>query len=208
MNAKPLWLGAVLVVLAGYGFLFRGAEARIDDRLDANARTLAQLAADERTLRAGAALARERRALGERLRRVDLDGDRTAVVARFIRAAARIAAQHHTAVSTIAAQPSAAQPSAAQPSPAASPAPLLAAADPFEPIPLDLTVDGRYADVLATIAALSGARVLVAVEVVGLARKQAGSADPALRAQLHVVIERLALPAASAPAPDVRARPA
>ena len=196
MSAKPLWFAAVLVVLAGYVFVFRAAEARIDDRRADNARIAAQLAAAERTLQARGALERERHVLHERLRRVDLDGDRTAVEARFVRAAARIAAQHRTTIASISAQGGASRSLA--PVPAQAPVVSQTSADPFEPIALDLTVEGRYADVLATIAALSGARALAAVDVVALARKQAGSADPTLSAQLRVAIEYLAAPATTA----------
>ncbi|MEA2664008.1 MAG: hypothetical protein QOI11_952, partial [Candidatus Eremiobacteraeota bacterium] len=114
-----------------------------------------------------------------------------------------IAARHHTTIASIAAvgpptgaatgAGTAASPPGAAPSPNR---PARPPADTFEAIPLDLTVEGRYADVLATVAALSSARVPAMVDVASLARKQAGSPDATLSAQLHVTIQRL-VPAAA-----------
>ena len=198
-DARALWFTAVLIVLAGWAFGFRADESRIADRVDDERRLRAQLAAAERTLSTRPALERERATLRARLRRVDLEGDRTTAVARFVRDAAAVAARHRTTIAAIAAVGSArtaAPPvtSAAMPSPRTAPAStaLQAPADAFEAIALDLTVEGRYADLLAAFAALSSGRVPTAVEVVSLARKQAGSPTATLSAQLHVVIERLA----------------
>ncbi len=208
-DAKAVTFAAVLVLLSGCIFVFRADEARIRERIADDRSTLAQLASAERTLRARPALERERGALHARLRKVDLDGDRTAIAARFVRDGASIAARHHTTIAAIAAVGPASGATAAS-APAAGSAPQRAggqappAADAFEPIPLDVTVEGRYADVLATIAALSAARVPTVVDVASLARKQAGSPDATVSAQLHVVIQHLIPP----PPADAATRPA
>jgi hypothetical protein len=226
-DAKAVTFAAVLVLLSGCIFVFRADEARIGERVADDRSTLAQLASAERTLRARPELERERGALHARLRKVDLDGDRTAIAARFVRDGASIAARHHTTIAAIAAvgptsgaiaasapaassaltastasvSSRAVMPTAGvQPAPGQTPP----AADAFEPIPLDVTVEGRYADVLATIAALSAARVPTVVDVASLARKQAGSSDATVSAQLHVVIQHL-IPTTPA---DAATRPA
>lgn len=234
-DANAVTFAAVLVLLTGCVFVFRGDEARIGERVAADQRILAQLASAERTLHARAGLERERDGLRAHLRTVDLDGDRTAVAARFVRDAAGIAARHHTTIASISAvgQPggpvsasvtvsrsasvsssaSAQGPGtsliSAAPSPSGAsrvvgvPGVAGALTDTFEAIPLDLTVEGRYADVLATIGALSADRVPTMVDVASLARKQVGSPDPTVSAQVHVTIERLApaTPASAATRP-------
>jgi hypothetical protein len=217
-DANAVTFAAVLVLLTGCVFVFRGDETRIGERVAADRRILAQLASAERTLHARTGLERERDGLRARLRTVDLDGDRTAIAARFVRDAAGIAARHHTTIASIAAvgpaggpasasvtasrsAPSSASASAQRPgtpvvpaalSPSGVPGVAGALADTFEALPLDLTVEGRYADVLATIGALSADRVPTVVDVASLARKQVGSPDPTVSAQVHVTIERLA----------------
>ncbi len=195
-DAKAIWFCAVLVVLGGFFFVFRVDEDRIDERLAANAGAAAQLAADERRLRTVPSLETERRRLRQRLRQVDLEGDTGSLVARFLHDAAAISARHHTVIASIAA----AAPLALA-TPTAPPAVTTAA---FDGLALDLTVEGRYADVLATIRDLSAARVLAAIDVTSLARKTSTSTDPTLSATLHVVVERL-VPATPA---RVRTQPA
>lgn len=189
-GAKLLRFAAVVVVLAAYAVVFRAGEARIAERLDENARIVERLRAGERTLASRTRVEARRAQLRDRLRAVELDAGRSALTARFVRDAARIAAAHHVTIPAIA---------------ATGPQNALAAApndanDPFESIPLDVTVEGRYADVLATLRALSTARVLAAVDVASLARKHADGPDATLTAALHVVLERLAPAAAPAPA--------
>jgi hypothetical protein len=194
-DAKAIVFAAVLVLLTGCVFVFHADEDRIRGRIADDRRICSQLADARRTLRSRGRLEHERAELRARLRRVDLDGDRTAAAAAFVREAASIAARHHTTIASIAAVGAASgtlSTSGAPVSAPANPGALRPPADAFETIPLDITVEGRYADVLATIAALSAGRVPTAVDVASLARKQAGSADATLTAQLHVSIQRLA----------------
>ena len=195
-DAKLLRFAAIVVVLAAYVFIFRAGETRIAERLEENARIVERERAGERALASRPRLERQRAHLRDRLRAVDLDAGRSALVARFLRDAARIAAAHHATIPTIT---------------ATGPQGTLAAApgepgDPLEAIPLEIAVEGRYADVLATMRALSAARVLVAVDVASLARKHADGADATLTAALHVVLERIAPARTTPPGPaDARA---
>ncbi len=181
-DAKLLRFAAVVVVLAAYAFVFRAGETRIADRLDENARILERLHAGERTLASSGRAEARRTQLRKRLRTVELDAGRSALVARFLRDAARIAAAHHATIPTIAA-------AGPQNAPTAAPS---EGHDLLEAIPLDVTVEGRYGDVLATMRALSASRVLAAVDVASLARKHADGPDATLTAALHVVLQRLA----------------
>ena len=180
---------AVFVALAGYLVVFHAGEHRLGARIGANAALAAQLRDASRILESRPALEAERARLRQRLREVDLDGDRSSLVARFVHAAARIALANRTTIPTI----------AASGSPGATDA-----GAPFETIPLELAVEGRYVDVLATIRALSSSRVLASVDVVSLARKNTDAGDATLVATLRVLLERLAPAVRSA----ARARPA
>lgn len=213
-DVKLVRFAAVIVVLASYVLVFRTGEARITDRLEENARIMDSLRAAQQTVAARPRLETERRRLRAHLHAVDLDADRGALVARFVRDAARIATAHRTTIAAITASgatASLAVGAAAVSSAASSAAP----SEPLQTIPLEVTVDGRYADVLATVRALSAARVLAAVDVASLARKNAAAADPAVTAVIHVALQHSApaAPAAhdtvSAPPPqaDVRTRP-
>jgi Tfp pilus assembly protein PilO len=193
-DVKLVRFGAVVVVLAAYVFIFRGGEARIAVRLGENARIAERVRAGERTLAARPRVEADRARLRAGLRSVDLAVDRSALVARFLRDAARIAVAHHAVIPAITSSGSTtANPAATAPN---------APAEPLEAIPMDITVEGRYADVLATMRALSRARVLAAVGVASLARKHADGIDTTLTAALHVSLQRLATP----PTADVRAR--
>jgi Tfp pilus assembly protein PilO len=198
-DAKLLRFAAVVVVLAAYVFIFRTGESRIAERLDDNARIVERLHAGERTLASRGRLETERSRLRNRLRMVELDAGRSALVARFLRDAARTAAAHHATIPTIA---------AAGPQTTGGVAPPLPAVneqnEPLEEVPLDVTVEGRYADVLATMRALSTSHVLAAVDVASLARKHADGADATLTAALHVVLQRRA-PAPTATVPNAAA---
>jgi Tfp pilus assembly protein PilO len=177
-DGRGIWFCAVLVLLAGYACIFRVDEGRIEDRTAENAAIVGQLAADEARIRRRPELEAERVSLQERLRAVDLEADRTHLVAVFLRDAARIAARHHARISAVVAESDGAS------SPAAHP--------PFQGIPLELTIEGRYADILAAIRDLSASRVLAGVEVASLTRKQTDLSRTTLTSAVRVVIEYLA----------------
>jgi hypothetical protein len=214
-DAKVVRFAAVAVVLAAYVFVFRTGEARIAERLDENARIAERVRAGERTLALRPRAEAERTRLRGRLRAVELDADRSTLVARFLRDAARVATIHHATIPTITAASGPPSPIAAAPTAAgtvSNPGTIAtnAANEPLEPIPLEITVEGRYADVLATMRALSRSRVLTAVDVASLARKHADGTDATLTAALHVVLERFAPTQATPPAqttPPAQATP-
>ncbi|MEA2721271.1 MAG: hypothetical protein QOJ39_3135 [Candidatus Eremiobacteraeota bacterium] len=183
-DAKVVRFAAVLVVLAGYAFVFRSGEARVNAGIAANANVAEALRDGERTLQSREAFVRERGRLRERLHHADFALDRSALVARFVRDAAAIAVRHGCAITGMTA-------SGATPLTATGPTPLTGD-DVFEDITVEMAVEGRYAGVLATIRALSAGRVLASVDVTSVARKNAASADATLIASLRVVLERIA----------------
>ena len=192
-DAKVVRFAAVLVVLAGYAFVFRSGETRIAAQVAENARSAERLVAGERSLAARDALERERAHLRAQLRLSDLASSRGELVARYVRDAAALAGARRCAIVAIAASGS------------QTPAQSRAADDPFEATVLETTVEGRYVDVLATLRALSSSRVLAAVDVASIARKNANAADATVTAVLHVALERLA-PLPVAEVPGARAR--
>jgi hypothetical protein len=215
MNAaKTLRFTAVMIVLAGYVFVFRAGESRIGDQLADNARIAEQIATAERALASAPALETERRRLSSTLVSAHLRGTRGAHVARFMRDAARVLAAHRATIATIAMNASPIAPIPVRGGTAIAPtsAPAVSAAttvngttagseaavDQLDSVALDLTVEARYADVLDAVRALSRTDVLASVGVTSLARKNADASEATLTATLHVVLHHL---------PDVRARP-
>lgn len=169
-DARVIAFAAVLVVAAGYTFAFRPVESRIGDQLAANATLAERTVADRAVLGMRPALEREQARVQARLRGVDVAADPTRAVATFLRDAAVAAAVHRTRFATIAAK---AQPGA--PGDAA--------------LPLDVTLEGSYVDVLATMRALSRGRIPAAVEIASLARKSVDGGDATLSATLRVALE-------------------
>ena len=194
IDANAVWFASAAVVFAAYALVLRPGEARVAERMDEIARTTAQLRAGERLLASQPQLEAERRRLAAMLGRIDAT-DTTQLVARFVRDAARVAARHRALIVAIAA--SGTPPASAQPHKAASAGTTEATeatgatAGPECVATLDLTIEGRYADVLAALRELSSAHVLAAVDVASIARKSADASDPTVSAALHVVLERI-----------------
>lgn len=189
-DAKAIRFAAVLVALAGYALVFRTGEARIAARLAANAEIAERINADRRLFTTRTALERERGRLHAALHAAETQTERSALVSRFLRDAAVIASLHRVTIATVTA-------GAAAPSASAAALPAVGtnrgAAGPFETISLDIVVEGRYADVLATARSLSASsHVLASVEIASLARKATASAEPALTASLNIVLHRVA----------------
>ena len=179
-DVKLVRFAAVLVVLAGYLLVFRTGETRIAAQAAENARSAERIVAGERSLGARVALERERVRLRSGLRLDELARSRGELVAQYVREAASAAGARRCAITAIAG------------SGAQTTSPARAADDPFETIALETTVEGRYADVLATVRALSGSRVLAAVDVASIARKNANAPDATVSAVLRVALERFA----------------
>jgi hypothetical protein len=180
---RLLWSLTVVLALGGYLGVIRAGEHRIAQERALEASLAVRLDAAERRLRAQPAAARLRDALRQHVRRFALEGDESALVARFVRNAAAIAARDEVRIVAIAADPA---PRVDQP---ATPG---AAPSPFAVTSLDLTLEGRYANVLRTARELSQGRVLARVALEEIARTQRDGPGPKVTARLRVQVERLA----------------
>jgi Tfp pilus assembly protein PilO len=171
---------AVLVVLGGYIFIFRPLEAEVADRyvqLDSSRATL------ERSLelaRRIPALARERAELEARFARVHVRERRSAVIERFLRATANVAVRDEVAVESVA--------SDARSAYAASP---FARTPLFDELSLDLTLRGRYNDVIRAIRDLNGGDVAARIALASLSDADRRPGErPQLNAAFHVQLLR------------------
>ncbi|HEX3548997.1 MAG TPA: hypothetical protein VHT53_01395 [Candidatus Elarobacter sp.] len=173
MNApNGVRFAAVVVVAASYALVLRTGEARVALQIADNVRTADRLRA------ARTSLARRPDLERERVRYAALEragGDARLAVARFVRDAERAAAARRSTIDAIA-----------------------GAARDAAGTRLDLTIDGRYADVLATVRALSRGSVPASIDVASVARKNAAARDTAVTATVRAV---LAPPASPTPAP-------
>lgn len=204
--AGVIWFAAFVVVLGGYVLAFRIVAVRIDERLDQITRSAERVRADERVVAERPRLEVEQAQLRARLSRVALDDDATRLVSRFVHDAARVAERHRTKVTAIAAAAAAAIAASNSGSIGVSSSPSASAlpADRFQAIPLEVTLEGRYIDLLAALRELSATRVLASVELVSLVRKNIDAPDATLTAALHVALERLAQTPPSPTAPQTR----
>jgi hypothetical protein len=123
-----------------------------------------------------------------RVRRLGAIGSPTPIVARFVRDAARAAEAHHTTISSIAAPASAGT--------------ARGRTELYDGIPLAVTVEGRYADVLAMTRALSGLAVPAEIDLLSVVRTARPGAV-SVAAALRVVLQRNGFTAIS----DVGGRP-
>lgn len=172
---------AVVIVLGGYIFVFRPLEGTVADRytqLDASRAML------ERSLDLAGripALARERAELDVQFARVHVRDRRTATIERFLRTMADVATRDGVAIESVAADVRQGTYAAARP----LQAPL------FDEVPLDLTLRGRYSDVIRAIRELNGGDVAARITLASL-----GDADrrpgerPQLNAAFHVLLLR------------------
>jgi len=172
---------AALILLGGYALVFRPLEAAVADRyaeLEATRATLEHSLALARRI---PALAGERKMLATQLAHLHVRDRRAATVERFLRAVAGVAARDGVTVQTIAAN-------ALQ---VPRPAPRSTQAALFDELPLDLTLRGRYADVIRAVRELNGGDVAARISLASL-----GNADrrpgtrPQLNAAFHVLLLR------------------
>jgi hypothetical protein len=180
-----LRFAAVLIVLAGYAFVVRAGDARIAQRRAENVRDGERLRAAERILEAWPAAVAERGRLIAALRDVARAGGGGAPAARFLRDAAKLAAARRTTIAAVTAGAAPAPAVAGPPAGESRPAD-----EPFAALPLEVTLEGRYADVLATIGVLSRSGVPATVDVVALTRKAPPGA--AVSATLRVLLHHIA----------------
>ncbi len=190
-TVRGVWVGVAGAAI-GAATLGVLAQARIDAAGSDLSVLAARLDATLRLVAARGSVEEARGTLAGRLRHAGVRGSRDAIVARFLRDASAIAARHHTAIGavTAAATIAASAATAAAGNRAAAsigPSP----GDGFDVVPLELTVEGRYADLLATMRDVSAGAVPARVELVTLARKDGGSEAAALEATLRTELLRL-----------------
>lgn len=188
MNAaQAVRFGAVLLVLAGYAFVFRSGEGALAAQLAQNVQLAGALRAADATLAAAASTEAERARLRRALQAGRAAGEPAALVARFVRDAATTARAHRTALTALASTAEGARQMTAR---RTAPAGALA---------LDLTIEGRYADVLATVRALPASYVGAAIELRALARKNPGGSDRTVSAMIHAALEPASVTRGGAP---------
>jgi hypothetical protein len=187
-TAAGLWFAAVLTLIVGaFGVVILG-ERRIADQMATNDGLAAQLATDSAIVSSRGALLVELSGFRVRLRQLGAVGRPTPAVARFVHDAARVAQQHHTTISSIAAPASAGT--------------ARGRTEPYDALPLAVTVEGRYADVLAVTRALSGLPVPAEIDLLSVVRTARPGAV-SVAAALRVVLQRTGFTAIS----DVGGRP-
>jgi len=172
---------ALSIVLAGYVLIFRPLEAAIAQRyatLDDARATLVQRLALARAL---PALERERQRRADQVRRLHVGERRAAMVERFLRTVAGVSSHDAVTVQSVAA-------AVAQ----SLPPPGRAAATPlFEELPLDVTVRGRYGDVIRATRDLNAGDAVARITLATLANAQTRPGDrPQLNAAFHVTLLR------------------
>ena len=183
------WCAGFVLAAGTFGILTLG-ERHLDGQRATNDGLAASLAADDVVLRTRGSLVAARARLHAELRQLETGGDSAPIVARFVRDAARIAQAHRTTVASIAA-----------------PGSPLASKDrthAIDTIPLAVTLEGRYIDVLAVIRALSRLPVPAEIDVVSVVRMTHPGAV-AVAAVLRVALRRIdpvAMPRDAGARPD------
>ena len=168
---------ALAIVVAGYLLVFRPLEATVGERyadLDAARLTLEQRRALARRI---PELEREQRQLATQLGRVHVGDRRAETVDRFLQTVAGVSARDAVAVESVSA--------AIAQQPRATPPAVL------EEVPLDVTLRGRYADVIRAARDLNAADAAAGVTLASLgnAGRRPGT-QPQLNAALHVTLLR------------------
>ena len=170
----------VLIALAGYLLVFAPLEGSVAGRyveIDAARTALERSLALTRRI---PALTSERETLALQLGRVHVRDRRTTTVERFLRAVAVAAAQNDVAVESITADGR----QALRPARSAQ-TPL------FDEIPLEVTLRGRYGNVIRAVRELNGGAIAARITLASL-----GDADrrtgvrPQLNAAFHVLLLR------------------
>jgi hypothetical protein len=191
-DALLLWLACAFAACAGGGLAFGVLGAAIDAQHLRTAHVSQVAAVDARVLARRPSLEREAARLTTELRGLTVEADRPTIVAHFIRIASAATAAHHVTITEIEERSApmsttAPLPSAASAAGGVPPAP----GSNFEAIPLEVTLDGSYPDLLATIRELAQTPLVMQIHVASLERSAPGSA---LCARLRIELERLAAP--------------
>ncbi|GAC1416191.1 MAG: hypothetical protein NVSMB5_06240 [Candidatus Velthaea sp.] len=179
IDAQLIWLAAVLIVVAGYFFVFRSLEERIADEYAATQSIAAALRRNDAIVRERPTLERRKRDVNARLNGLTLNADRSTIVARFVREAAGLALAHNVRVTAIDA--------------ARATIGIARADELFDPIALDLTLVGQYRDLLGAMRDLSHTRTLARIDVASVERSAMRKANGtnAVQVRLHITAQRL-----------------
>jgi hypothetical protein len=172
---------AVLIVIGGYELVYRPLDSAIASRytdLDTARTTLERSLAFARRI---PVLANERTALEVQLRRVHVRDRRDATVERFLRDLAAVAVRDDVSVQSITAD--ARQSPLAAVRPAQSPL--------FDELALDLTLRGRYGEIIRAVRELNAADVATRITLASMsdAERRPGE-QPPLNAAFHVILLR------------------
>jgi|GEM_PF-2916379 hypothetical protein len=172
---------AVLIVLGGYLTVYRPMETTIAERyaqLDAGRTMLERSLALTRRI---PALTAERSVLEAQLGRVHVRDRRAVTIERFLRAVAGVASRDGVAVESVASD------ARQVPLPAAGQTP----APPFDELAFDVSLRGRYGDVIRAVRELNAGDVATRIKLasLGTADRRAG-AGPQLNAAFHVHLLR------------------
>ncbi|HXP92441.1 MAG TPA: GspMb/PilO family protein [Candidatus Binatia bacterium] len=184
VSAKVCWLGTFAIAGMGYFAVVGPSEARLTE-LDAQSDALlARVLADEQTVKDVDRLNRIQREISGELDGVNLGTDRAGVIAEFLRDVESLAASRRVRLLSVQNQLAA---GGAGARPASS---VSAPSDPFESTSVDVVLQGRYGDVLQTIADLSHSRVLMKIQQSSIdrAKGQQDERSPVLSVQLKLTV--------------------
>jgi hypothetical protein len=184
LRYKLLWFACVLVAASGYAFIYHPYEDAIADTNTSRENIAQAIDQNDALLRRRVVLEHARRELTRSLQSLDLNDDQRTIVALYVREAARITSANQVRITALDMRDS------LQTQESPTNASKLSA---FATTPLDLTLVGRYGDLLTTIRALSHARILANVDVASLERSDKLSTDhaPHLSARLHIELKHL-----------------
>lgn len=172
---------ALLVLIGGYALIVRPLETSMAERYAELDVARATVERDLVLNRRIPSLERERAALEEQLRRQHVADGAATVSARFLHAVAAVSGRDGVAVESVAAAVRQTVPAATHAAPAGS----------LEDVPLDLTLRGRYGDVISAVRDLIGSEIpagLTLATLSGAARRP--GEPPLLNAAFHVTLWR------------------
>lgn len=195
------WSFAAMILVGGFvlsSHWFEASRAALAATAEAAA---LEISANENVLRTKQKLVHEQRTLDEILSRVELSGDTPSTVAHFLRDLDRTARSRGIRLVSIVsggAGRDAATSVHVAPAPTPTMVPGSAAtsslvsavgADPFDAIPLDMVVEGRFADVIGLVRSLAAGSTLVTIEVRSIIRASGRQTTvPRLTATLGITL--------------------
>ncbi|MGD0473590.1 MAG: hypothetical protein ABSB70_10260 [Candidatus Velthaea sp.] len=188
-DARLFWLACIVVLCAGYYVSFVVLATAIDRQHEETARVSDAVRLNAQIAAQRPQLELEQRAADELVRSFDLRADRATLVARFVQSAVRIAGERHVSLDQVDARGT-----AAASAPASAPGQNANGGFSFESIPLEISLRGNYAALLATIRDLARTPLPLQIEIAAIEREgpAAGNNAGPLTARLHLMVQRLA----------------